>query len=89
MEEYILHPTLKAESDLLKKDKEYEAIKWMTISKASVTIANILYMDTGLMPWQIEGLELAQECIREYASYIDLMVSDELLIKKEVSNGNV
>ena len=70
------------ESELLQKDREYEAVKWMSISKAYAAISNILYMET-LMPWQVEGLQLAQECLKEYTSFMDMLTSDKLLLKKE------
>lgn len=76
------------ESELLQKYREYEAVKWMSISKAYAAISNILYMET-LMPWQVEGLQLAQECLKEYTSFVDMLTSEKLLIKKEVSDGNV
>ena len=65
MEEYILHPDLKDELEFLQKDREYEAVKWMIISKASVAIADVLNMDE-LMPRQIQGLKHAQQCLLEY-----------------------
>lgn len=84
MEEYILHPEIKNESDSLNTDREYEAVKWMSISKASTTIADILHTYIGeLMPWQVEGLQFAQECLKEYTHFIDLLTSDKLLLKKE------
>ena len=76
------------ESELLHKDREYEVVKWVSISKAYAAISNILYMET-LMPWQVEGLQLAQECLKEYTSFVDMLTSEKLLIKKEVSDGNV
>ena len=88
MEEYILHSELKEESKLLHEDRDYECVKWMAISKAYAAISNILYLET-LMPWQIEGLQLAQECLKEYTSFVDMLTSDNLLLKKEVSDGNV
>lgn len=76
------------ESELLQKDREYESVKWMSISKAYAAISNILYMEE-LMPWQVEGLQLAQECLKEYTSFVDMLTSEKLLIKKEVSDGDV
>ena len=88
MAELKLCSGLIEESELLHKDREYEAVKWMSISKAYAAISNILYMEE-LMPWQVEGLELAQECLKEYTSFVDMLTSEKLLIKKEVSDGNV
>lgn len=88
MAELELCSLLIDESELLHKDREYECIKWMSISKAYAVISNILYMDT-LMPWQIEGLQLAQECLKEYTSFVDMLTSEKLLTKKEVSDANV
>ena len=88
MEEYILHPYLKRESEILQKDRECEACRWMMIGKASLAIADVLNMDE-LMPWQVQGLKHAQVCLAEDARIIDLLVSDKLLIKKEVSDDNV
>ena len=76
------------ESELLQKDREYEAVKWMSISKAYAAISNILYMEE-LMPWQVEGLQLAQEGLKEYTSFVDMLTSEKLLIKKEVIDGNL
>lgn len=60
------------------------------VSKAYAAISNILYMDSdSLMPWQVEGLQLAQECLKEYTSFVDMLASEKLLTKKEVSDGNV
>ena len=87
MAELKLCSGLIEESEFLRKDREYECVKWMSISKAYAAISNILYMET-LMPWQVEGLQLAQECLKEYVSFIDLL-TDNLLIKKEVSDGNL
>ena len=90
MAELKLCSLLIEESEFLRKDREYECVKWMSISKAYAAISNILYMDSdSLMPWQVEGLQLAQECLKEYTSFVDMLTSAKLLIKKEVSDGNV
>lgn len=90
MAELKLCSLLIEESEFLRKDREYECIKWMSISKAYATISNILYMDSdSLMPWQVEGLQLAQECLKEYTSFVDMLTSEKLLTKKEVPDGNV
>lgn len=88
MAELKLCSGLIEESEFLRKDREYECVKWMSISKAYAAISNILYMET-LMPWQVEGLQLAQECLKEYTSFVDMLTSEKLLIKKEVSDDNV
>lgn len=82
MAELKLCSDLINESELMRNDREYECVKWMSISKAYAAISNILYMET-LMPWQVEGLQLAQECLKEYTSFVDMLTSDKLLLKKE------
>ena len=69
------------EAEIIKKDLEYECIQWQSVGKASVAIANILYMEQ-FDPWHKEGLQLAQEIIKEYCNFLELAASKKVYIEK-------
>lgn len=82
MEELVLNPYLSREAEILHCDREYEALTWQNIGKASVTIANILYMN-ACDPCHVEGLQLAQEVIKEYSNLVDALIDGIMIKKKE------
>ena len=47
-----------------------------------------LRLCSGLID-ESELLQLAQECLKEYTSFVDMLTSEKLLTKKEVSDANV
>ena len=83
MEELVINPYLSLKAELLQKDREYECITWQDIGRASIAVANILFAK-NYEDWHEEGLQLAQQLIRGYAEFIELLSSGELMVKKEV-----
>ena len=82
MKELRINPYLSHEAEIINKDREYECVKWMSISKASVAIADLLQWEQ-FNEWHREGLLMAQEVIKEYSAFMDMLASDKLLMKKE------